>query len=246
MNRKTICCIAPAVLAMLVSCAHGQRFDVESDFSWERLGDGAVIIGYIGASVDVRIPQRIQGLRVIAIGARAFQEGDWEGDVFVMGQHQLASVVIPNRVATIDEAAFAHNRLTSVIIGSRVTSIGDWAFYENQLTYIIIPNRVVHIGYFAFWNNQLADITIGNSVASIGAFAFWNNRLTSVVIPSSVTSIGNGAFSNNNLTSITIGENVAIEGDGGFGYQFVQFYQENERRAGTYTLDDGVWNFQLR
>ena len=246
MNRKGVWLVILAAMAALASCATRQQFDGEEDFRWEVSDNGVIIVGYLGANADVRIPQRIQRMPVTGIGARAFHEGHWEGEIFVAGENNLATVAIPDNVLFIEEAAFAYNQLVSVAFGSRVISIGDWAFHGNHLSSVAIPDRVTHIGYFAFWNNRLSSVAFGASVTSIGAFAFWSNRLTSVIIPDSVTYIGYGAFSNNQLASITIGNNVAIDGDGGFGAQFIQLYESQGRMAGTYTYSDGEWVFQAR
>jgi hypothetical protein len=88
----------------------------------------------------------------------------------------------------------------------------------------------------------------GDPVVSIGAGAFQNTGLVSVTIPNGVA-VGEKAFWNNStITSITIGANVAgnpfgyeySEGDRRTGRRtidisFMESYQRNGRRAGTYT-----------
>ena len=143
-------------------------------------------------------------------------------------------------VTEIGEGAFVANQLTSVIIPNSITTIGDYAFLENQLTSITIPNSVTTIGEVAFSQNQLTSVTIPNSVTTIGEIAFSQNQLTSVTIPNSVTTIGRGAFMENQITSITIGANVTI-GGGAFDNNFAAFYDNNRRRAGTYTFTNGNW-----
>jgi hypothetical protein len=84
---------------------------------------------------------------------------------------------IPNRVATIDEQAFAGSSLTNVTIPNSVTEIGRSAF-----TSITIPNSVTWIEESAFSGcTALTSITIGEGVTWIGNRAFEGcNGLTTV------------------------------------------------------------------
>ena len=95
--------------------------------------------------------------------------------------------------------------------------------YNGIRTAVNIPHRIQNL-----------------PVTDIGIEAFGGNRLTSVTIPNSVTTIGIGAFADNQLTSITIGSNVTIGVDA-FENGFTAFYNNNGRRAGSYTFSDGTW-----
>jgi predicted Kef-type K+ transport protein len=188
---------------------------------------------------------------------------------YAFAGNQLTNVIIPNSVTVIDEA-FVKNKLTSVTIGNSVT--GFWAaFAFNQLTSVTIPNSVIIIGNLSFAFNKLTSVTIGNSVTEIGGWAFSYNQLTSVTIPDSVTMIGEGAFANpsiphdvaayiremgldrnqlmelgkNQLISVTIGNNVSIE-DNAFNNNFETYYNDQGRKAGTYTLNNGAWSAVYR
>jgi TolB-like protein len=169
------------------------------------------------------------GETVTSIGERAF----------LRYYNQLTSVTIPNSVTSIGAQAFAENQLTSVTIPNSVISIGERAFYGNQLTSVTIPSSVTSIGERAFGWNPLTSVTIPNSVTSIGEGAFSGNRLTSVTIPSSVTSIGAGAFSGDQLTTITLPANVniAYREHNDFILNFTRFYNDNGKKAGTYTYN---------
>ncbi len=150
----------------------------------------------------------------------------------------LTSIVIPNSVASIGDAAFEYCRgltgsltipdsvtsigkqafwgcsgLTSVTIGNSVKSIGDQAFLEcTGLTgSLIIPNSVTSIGNQAFSGcSSITNLSLGNSVKTIGTNAFNHCAgLTSVTIPNSVTSLGGYVFSNcSSLATITIGTGI--------------------------------------
>ena len=173
-------------------------------------GDGAgyAVTGFLITVTTpptvVEIPPFFNGLPVIAIGNNAFQG------------RQLASVTIPDSIASIGDRAFWNNRLTELIIPDSVTSIGNEAFRNNQLTCVTIGNSVETIGAMAFMNNELTEVDIPDSVTSIGDSAFANNQLTSVTIGNRVETIGARAFWNNALTEVDIPDSVTYIGDFAF------------------------------
>ena len=153
------------------------------------ISGGSVRITGIGTCTDtvLYIPSVIDGYKVTAIGARAFQNCA-----------SFTSVIIPDSVTSIGENAFLDcPSVTSVAIGDSVTSIGYQAFGGcYSLTSVVIPDSVISIGNRAFqYCSGITSVVIGNSVTSIGTHAFFGcTELASVTIPSSVTSIGNYAF----------------------------------------------------
>jgi len=223
MNRKIILCFT--LFLFTVFSAYSQQYDDENDFRIVPLdgGKSAMIIRYVGNKTTVRIPAKIKGMNVIAIGKSAF-----------------------------NNEASGSNKLTSVTIPDNVTYIGSNAFSENKLTRIIIPNGVTSIGYLAFSENQLTNVIIPNSVTSIGYLAFSNNQLTSVIIPNSVTHIEFGAFDfGSTITIVTIGSFVILDkldpNDKSFLVPFEEFklfYDNNGKRAGTYTFANGRWSMR--
>jgi hypothetical protein len=87
--------------------------------------------------------------------------------------------------------------------------------------------------------------------------AFGKNQLTSVTIPASVTIIGAMAFTENQLTSIAIGANVSLRVTAydaqlfpsdelfpSFDNGFDEFYNNNGKKAGTYTYRNGQWAYR--
>jgi len=174
-----------------------------------------------------------------------------QGKNLIRGYSGNTYAVIPYGVTHIDSNSRLQEKgLTSVKIPSSVTIIADSAFRSNLLTSVTIPDSVTSIGSSAFSSNRLNSVFIGNSVTSIGGSAFYGNRLTSITILDNVTSIGNDAFRGNDLKSVTIGVNVSINenwyGYGTFPEGFSSSYENNNRRAGTYTHDGSKWNYSAR
>jgi len=171
---------------------------------------------------------------------------------FDQGKNMLKSysgstyAAIPYGVTHIDSSSGLREKgLTSVKIPSSVTIIGKDSFSRDLLTSVTIPDSVTSIGREAFSSNRLTSVFIGNSVSSIGGDAFSNNSLTSVTIPDNVTSIGSSAFYSNDIRSVTIGANVSV-GDW-FPNSFSSAYNNNNRKAGTYTYSgNNKWNYSTR
>jgi hypothetical protein len=157
-----------------------------------------------------------------------------QGKNLIRGYSGSTYAAIPYGVTQIDENSGLRNKgLTSVKIPSSVTIIAGV------------------YGSGAFRDNLLTSVTIPDSVTSIGEFAFLSNRLTNIFIGSSVTSIGNKAFDDNgNLLSFTIGANVNLMRGGGYYDSSLGMrdrddaYNNNNRRAGTYTWDGSKWVYK--
>jgi hypothetical protein len=104
-----------------------------------------------------------------------------------------------------------------------------------------------------YGNPPLRGLTIiGDGVTVIGAVAFFGQRLRNVTIPNSVTFIGKEAFANSSwrllgLTGpdkITLGSNVTL-GKNAFARGFENYYQNNGKKAGTYTYnkESKTWSY---
>ena len=110
---------------------------------------------------------------------------------------------------------------TSIRNGSFRGGFTSGGGFSTNVIAVAIPNTVTSIGEGAF-SGAFSGGVSADPIPS------------SVVIPNSVRSIGQGAFSGEPLTSIYIGSNVEI-GRNAFSYNFYQFYQNNNRRAGVYS-----------
>jgi hypothetical protein len=153
------------------------------------------ITGYAGASGNVSIPDKINGLPVTRIGDYAFYDCI-----------SLTSITLPNSITNIGGWAFdGCTNLTRATIPASLTTIGEFAFcYCISLTSITIPNSVTSIGCGAFIEcYSLTNVTIGNGVASIEDGAFGGCRtLTAIAVDAanSVYSSEDGVLFNKTRT----------------------------------------------
>ena len=112
--------------------------------------------------------------------------------------NNLKSVVLPNGVESIGEAAFYRCfRLKDVTLPTSLLTIGDSAFAECELlTDIIIPDGVQAIGNGAFrWCYGLRSVTMSDSVTELGFLCFDGCKaLESVRLSDNITTIQNSTF----------------------------------------------------
>ena len=151
------------------------------------VSDGQVtIVGCDENLKDVLIPEEIDGMPVIKIGAKAFYCSNIE------------KIEIPRNVTDIEKYAFQGCIfLSDIKLLGMITNIGQNAFDTcSSLTEIKLPDSVTNIDENAFYNcSNLKTINIPDGVISIKACTFDRcSSLTYIEIPESVTEIGPNAF----------------------------------------------------
>lgn len=106
---------------------------------------------------DLVIPDSYNGLPIKEIGYHAF----WMAE--------LTSVVIPDTVEIIDNAAFANNqRLTSITIPTNLKRINESAFEGcTNLTQITLPEGLQALESWVFENTALLSLHIPSTVVEI-------------------------------------------------------------------------------
>jgi len=129
-----------------------------SDFAYKAIASGIEVTSYIGTSIRVRIPEKIESVVVTSIGDNSFEK------------RGIMELYFPNSVVNIGKSAFSGNTgLSNLIIPDGVTTIGDSAFADcTALTEIIIPDNVVNMGGGVFSGcTGLQSISIGDGVVSL-------------------------------------------------------------------------------
>lgn len=164
----------------------------QSDFTYEDIGNGMGITGYIGSRLDVVVPTLIDLRPVVAIQAEAFR-----------GNTDITSVVLPNSVLDINESAFrACSGLLSIQLPQLLRTIGPNAFRNCKLLQfsLALPSTLVSIGDSAFKNcNAQQTFVIPRNIQTISPRTFEGcSELTSVLFDANcrITSIGASAFMN--------------------------------------------------
>ena len=206
------------VLGMLVShLASGVSCDgaesgagdiamISGVWSYELLeGGGASITGYTGNEVNLRVPDELEGHKVVCIGEGVFQENE-----------TVLSVEFPDTLQKIGNSAFCGciNLTGTLTIPDSVTTIGSLAFNNCRLTgELKIPDGVEEIGAYAFYNNTrlTGDLVLPSSLKKIGKYAFrlCNKMKGELTLPQGITRIEEGVFQECGFTgTLTIPRSV--------------------------------------
>ena len=227
MMKRLLPILLPLLMLASLCLAEEALTIPESQLAYEVSSSGACVTAYSGVSallnseeakqvlaanggaLVVRVPDRLGGYPVTAIGEDAFRDNVRE-----------AGILLPDTVTTVEAGAFYGCSSLTKIDLSHVTTIGRSAFTGCvKLAQVTLSSSLTTIGDGAFMGTYaLQDITIPGSVTSIGEQAFsysgikWAriekggplsidysafavaNGLTSVSLPDTVTDIREDAF----------------------------------------------------
>jgi len=214
MSRTIRCLIAVLAVCLLMLC--GVAAAEANDFSYVDNGDGtATITGYTGTETELTIPASIDGLKVTAIGAKAFRfnieitsvvipEGVTKiGSGAFQGCRLIQSVTLPSTLVTIEGAAFMNcYQITELRIPAATTDVYAGAFRGSSIPLVIDSANTAYtvvdgVLYTADRkvlkfcpDNKTGVFSIPEGTEEIESGAFFAcNSITEVHIPASVTTI---------------------------------------------------------
>ncbi len=194
--------------------------------------EGVKIIGVTGRAAEIRIPDHIDGLPVIAIAPYAFAV-QTEAEVnetetpaqlsFVEGEDMprkaplkevtgeaLKRLYLPDTIREMGAYAFGGCSALEVIhLPEHLSVLPDHVFAGCiSLKQIALPPHLSVIEGYAFYDcRSLEKLRIPETVQKIGAYACYNCReMEEINIPRETTDLGTGLFLNcDKLTSISFG-----------------------------------------
>lgn len=194
--------------------------------------EGVKIIGITGRAAEIRIPDHIDGLPVIAIAPYAFAV-QTEAEVnetetpaqlsFVEGEDMprkaplkevtgeaLKRLYLPDTIREMGAYAFGGCSALEVIhLPEHLSVLPDHVFAGCiSLKQIALPPQLSVIEGYAFYDcRSLEKLRIPETVQKIGAYACYNCRkMEEINIPKETTDLGTGLFLNcDKLTSISFG-----------------------------------------
>lgn len=143
--KKTIFGLMVLMFFGLCFSAFGQNI---GDFYFKEENGGITITLYKGTTKNVVIPEKIDGLPVVAIGDYVFEN------------YKLTSITLPNSLTSVGDGAFSKNQLTSITIPNSLSSVGMDAFegggnYGFDNFYINQEKRAgTYVYHYGKWQRQ--------------------------------------------------------------------------------------------
>ena len=238
-----------------------QNFDVKGNWNWQGVVMQISDDDIQSVNFNVKADDITNGLTIriatvngvdtqIAVRNGILQTRALSGDEWTLYRSlTIDKGILKGFAKTVPKNSVNSINIPTTIWGEPVTTIGENAFSNSGLTSVTFSNNVTTIGRSAFSDNHLTTVIFSDNVTTIGEHAFSDNYLTSIFIPNSVTTIGERAFAGNTaLSLITIGANVALSNTGrnSFSYSFDQFYNNNGKKAGTYTCRYDRWGYSTQ
>ncbi len=135
-----------------VNPALNNEFDV-SDLILEENNGTLTVTGYNGTAQEIRIPEKINGKKVVGIGANAFKDNE-----------NITGVYLPDSIEVIEDGAFMNAvNLVSVAFSDNLKEIGANAFYNTSLSGVTLSKTLETIGENAFGifeNETVKEFTV--------------------------------------------------------------------------------------
>lgn len=164
---------------------------VYGKFTYAINGEGTYeITGFIHneiGSVDVNIPDQIEGRDVTGIADDAFK-----------AVKTVSSVTIPATIEYIGQFAFYDcDGISEIVLPDSVKKIGIGAFWGcDKLAKVTLPKELKVIEENTFKNcSVLTGIALPEGLLEIGDAAFWGCKsITEITVPETVTDMGSAAF----------------------------------------------------
>lgn len=191
-SSKKITLTAFLVLVLTVCiCAFSASAANEGPYVYE-INEGGVTITHCDPSIsgDVVIPSKLGGIRVTAIGDKAFYYCD-----------SITRLTIEDNIKSIGKEAFANcGALSEVILPDGLEEIADDTFYMcfNLAKVSLSKTNIRRIGSRAFaYCDFIETVTLPDTLETVGEGAFnWCGNLRNIIIGKNTKVIEKGAFGN--------------------------------------------------
>ena len=149
-------CLVPTIAA-----AGEEEPNPASEFAYYVSEDHVEILGYIGKSINVVVPDHIEGKPVTVVRLGKSYYGA-QKDFFTF----VRRIVLPDTIMKLDDFAFGcYNSLLEVVGLENVEEIGEQVFWGSSLTHAEFSNKLKRINTDAFNGAEsLLSVTIPDDV----------------------------------------------------------------------------------
>ncbi len=109
------------------------------EIHYQKYKDGVIVISCYGYDEIVVLPDRIDGLPVIALAPYAFSDGEEPSDIFVWKTNDFCFNREPKRLKT--------TAVTEIHLSKKIREIGKYAFYRcSNLQKLVFADEIMEIG----------------------------------------------------------------------------------------------------
>jgi len=239
--KKKLLFVMAALLFMVLSVvlvSYAEEVSVSAatkktkgDWEYEYEGKTATITKYNGTASTVKIPSKIGGKTIVAIGRTAF-EGNINVEVVKIPKtvkelgwrafyrcENLTKVVFASKIklTKFDDDVFAECvSLTTIKLPASLTEMGGGTFAQcKSLVSMTIPAKVTTLGNGTFYNCvSLEKVTIKGKLKELPRDTFFGcGYLENINLPSTIEVIGSSAFGScTSLETFTVPSNTKVIG----------------------------------
>ncbi|QKF07765.1 leucine-rich repeat protein [Berryella wangjianweii] len=144
--------------------------------------DTGELVGYVGTSTVLAIPEGVTSIAPGALKGKAIQGVTFPASLKTIGADALADI------PTLTDVAFAP--------GSALESIGARAFANSGSPNLAVtlPEGLKSIEQNAFANTRMATVTLPSTLTEVPVGAFEKSQVSTVVMTEGLKTVGKGAF----------------------------------------------------
>ena len=169
--------------------------------------------------------------------------------------------------------SFKNQNILDLFRFDKIKSITEYKFNGYNIIFLYLPKNIEKIEYCAFYKNQIQILDLSNCIKlkNIGENVFYENKIKHLKLPDNIEEIYNYAFSinqikildlsnciklkkieyyafsSNPLEEIKILGNIEIqykdEDDDDLWNNFTKYYNDNNKKAGDYKLENNKWKW---
>ena len=154
-----------------------------------------------------------------------------------------------NNMNFIQKYIFAKLKLNFIFLPKNIEKIEYCAFYSNQIKILDLSNciKLKNIREAAFRKNQIKILILPKNIEKIGSEAFRCNQIEILDLLHYIKlkEIHEYAFFENPLKEIKILNDIMLNYDNSndLWNTFVKYYNDNNKKAGDYKLENNEWKW---
>ena len=156
-----------------------------------------------------------------------------------------------NKLISIKENQFEFYNLNFLYLPKNIEIMGKYVFLNNQIQLLDLSNyinlRIIKSGVFSY--NQIKQLKLPKNIEILDKYTFSVNQIEILDLSNCIKlkEILSDAFSDNPLKEIKILGNIEIEYDNYYKKDiwniFARYYNDNEKKAGDYKLENNEWKW---